>query len=201
MIDRTLAAIAANRATFFGMGAAALALAAVLLSAGPSHADVITMTETGFTGSKGNEELTGGTLVVTVTAAPEKDGSYQLKDVTKANAIYTVGTTVYYDYSDNYDFSYTSIAFDFSFIEDVTDTTYIMGNSYNHNGTVIHQTQINDPVAAMSTSPFTVSIVPGSSNLGSASPVPEPGTWMLFGVGVVGIAFARRGRKDRLADL
>ncbi len=108
---------------------------------------------------------------------------------------------MYYDYSDNYDFSYTSIAFDFSFIEDVTDTTYIMGNSYNHNGTVIHQTQINDPVAAMSTSPFTVSIVPGSSNLGSASPVPEPSTWMLFGVGVVGIAFARRGGKDRLADL
>ena len=106
MTDRTLAGsrvnlagslpkAKANRATFFGMGAAALALAAVLLSAGPSHADVITMTETGFTGSKGNEDLTGGTLFATFTATPEKDGTYQFQDVTKASATYTVGTTVY----------------------------------------------------------------------------------------------------------
>lgn len=121
MTDRTLAGsrvnlagslpkAKANRATFFGMGAAALALAAVLLSAGPSHADVITMTETGFTGSKGNEDLTGGTLFATFTATPEKDGTYQFQDVTKASATYTVGTTVYraFDLSGLGTFQYNS---------------------------------------------------------------------------------------------
>lgn len=199
MIDRTLAAIAANRATF--LGTVGVALAAALLSAGPSRADVITLTETGFTGSKGNEDLTGGTLIATFTATPEKDGTYQFKDVTKASATYTVGTTVYraFDLSGLGTFQY-DLGSEFLFTFNIFDESEAIEGFVQTKANVIEG--IIDDNAATSSSPYTVSIVPGgSSNLGSPSAVPEPSTWALFGLGVVAMALARRGRKDRLAVL
>jgi hypothetical protein len=199
MIDRTLAAIAANRTTYFGMGGAALALAAALLSAGPSRADVITMTVKGFTGGG---YLAGGTLDLTFTGTPEADGTYQLTDLSSATATYIVGAIKYREYSltELIEFSYTSPTdFNYDFDSSSNGDYYAEGDAFVQD-TTYYQAFV-DYNGASSSSPYTVNVVPGSSVSTASTPVPEPSTWVLFGLGVAGIAIAGGKRKSGMAVL
>jgi PEP-CTERM motif len=194
MIDRTLAAIAVNRATYFGMGGAALALAAALLSAGPSRADVITMTVKGFTGGG---YLAGGTLVAQFTGTPETDGTYQQSDLTNATATYTVGAIKYREYSlpELIEFSYTSPTdFNYDFDSNSNGNYFAEGDAFVQD-TTYYQALV-DYNGASSSSPYTVNVVPGSSVSTASAPVPEPSTWVLFGLGAAGIAIAGGKRKS-----
>lgn len=207
MTDRTLAGSGVNlacsrpkgkvdRAPVFGMGGAALALATVLLSAAPSHADVIKLTETGFTSEF--PYYANGTLVVSVTATPENDGSYQTDDVTAASATYTVNGTAIAGLGKDQlvQFIYFPGEVHFTFNFENLDSN-ISGSGLTGGGTVTYMGGVDNPGGASSTRPYTISIVPGSSS----APVPEPSTWMLLGLGAAGIALARQGRKSGTAVL
>lgn len=194
MIERTLAAIAANRARFFGT--LGVALAAAALSAGPSRADVITMTQTGFTGGG---YLAGGKLVLTFTGTAETDGSYQVGDLTNATATYTANGIKYREYSfdELIQFSYYSPT-DFNYDFQATSGSVAEGDAFEEGG-VAYYTGVVETTS--STSPYTVSIVPGSSLSTASAPVPEPSTWVLFGLGAAAIAIAGGRRKSGMAVL
>jgi hypothetical protein len=180
MIDRTLAAIAANRATYFGMGGAALALAAALLSAGPSRADVITMTVKGFTGCG---YLAGGTLVAQFTGTPETDGTYQQSDLTNATATYTVGAIKHREYSlpELIEFFYTSPTdFNYDFDSNSNGNYFAEGDAFVQD-TTYYQALV-DYNGAFSSSPYTVNGVPGSSISTASAPSQSraPGSFLVL---------------------